>query len=217
MGSEMCIRDRMDEEWANRPDEVLEYCLRDAELPLDIMHKIQAFRRKEAVAAVAKVALDTSANGTTSQLIDSLVIRLADRNSIGVPLTGSADKKEGQIEGGYVHDGEAGLHRWVAILDFKSMYPSIMIGKNICYTTRIDEGSTDQPAEDEEVHEAPTGAKFRNESGRRGMVPTLLEDLMSQRDVHKAGMREAKDDAKRSYHDQMQYAVKILMQSLIHI
>ena len=129
-------------------------------------------RRKEAIAAVAKVALDTSANGTTSQLIDSLVIRMADRTSIGVPLTGSADRKEGQIEGGYVHDVQAGLHRWVAILDFKSMYPSIMIGKNICYTTRIDEGSTDQPEDGEEIYEAPTGAKFRNESGRRGMVPT---------------------------------------------
>ena len=120
---------KMDEEWAARPDVVIEYCLRDAELPLNIMHKIQAFRRKEAVAAVAKVPLDTSANGTTSQLIDSLVIRMADRTGIGVPLTGSADKKESQIEGGYVHDVEAGLHRWVAILDFKSMYPSIMIGK----------------------------------------------------------------------------------------
>ncbi len=204
---------KMDEEWKNRPQEVLEYCLRDAELPLDIMHKIQAFRRKEAVAAVAKVSLDTSANGTTSQLIDSLVIRLADRSSIGVPLTGSADRKEGQIEGGYVHDVQAGLHRWVAILDFKSMYPSIMIGKNICYTTRIDDGSTDQPSEKEEIHVAPTGAKFRNKSGRRGMVPYLLEDLMSQRDVHKAGMRDAKDESQRSYHDQMQYAVKILMNS----
>ena len=204
---------KMDEEWANRPDVVIEYCLRDAELPLDIMHAIQAFRRKEAVAAVAKVSLDTSANGTTSQLIDSLVIRMADRTAIGVPLTGSADKKEGQIEGGYVHDVKAGLHRWVAILDFKSMYPSIMIGKNICYTTRIDDSSTDQPAEDEISYESPTGARFRNEEGRRGMVPTLLEDLMSQRDVHKAGMRNAKDDAKRSYHDQMQYAVKILMNS----
>ena len=204
---------KMDEEWANRPDVVIEYCLRDAELPLDIMHAIQAFRRKEAVAAVAKVSLDTSANGTTSQLIDSLVVRMADRTAIGVPLTGSADKKEGQIEGGYVHDVKAGLHRWVAILDFKSMYPSIMIGKNICYTTRIDDSSTDQPSEDEISYESPTGAKFRNEKGRRGMVPTLLEDLMSQRDVHKAGMRSAKDNAKRSYHDQMQYAVKILMNS----
>lgn len=204
---------KMDEEWAARPDVVIEYCLRDAELPLDIMHKIQAFRRKEAIAAVAKVPLDTSANGTTSQLIDSLVIRMADRTAIGVPLTGSADKKEGQITGGYVHDVEAGLHPWVAILDFKSMYPSIMIGKNICYTTRIGEGSTDQPVDGEEIYTSPTGAKFRNENGRRGMVPTLLEDLMSQRDVHKAGMRNANDDAIHSYHDQMQYAVKILMNS----
>ena len=204
---------KMDEEWAARPDVVIEYCLRDAELPLNIMHEIQAFRRKEAVAAVAKVSLDTSANGTTSQLIDSLVVRLADRSSIGVPLTGSADKKEGKITGGYVHDVEAGLHPWVAILDFKSMYPSIMIGKNICYTTRIDEGSTDQPVEGEETHESPTGAKFRNESGRRGMVPKLLENLMSQRDEHKSGMKSAKDDVTHSYHDQMQYAVKILMNS----
>ncbi len=204
---------KMDEEWAVRPEVVIEYCLRDAELPLDIMHQIQAFRRKEAVAAVAKVSLDTSANGTTSQLIDSLVIRLADRSEIGVPLTGSADKKEGQITGGYVHDVEAGLHPWVAILDFKSMYPSIMIGKNICYTTRVDSGSTDQPSEGEIVYESPTGAKFRNEKSRQGMVPKLLENLMSQRDEHKSGMRNAKDDTIYSYHDQMQYAVKILMNS----
>ena len=33
---------KMDEEWANRPDEVMAYCVRDAELPLDILHAIQA-------------------------------------------------------------------------------------------------------------------------------------------------------------------------------
>ena len=203
----------MDEEWANRPEVVMEYCLRDAEIPIDIMHEIQAFRRKEAIAAVAKVPLDVSANGTTSQLIDSLVIRLADRTGIAVPMTGSAERKEGQIQGGYVHDVEAGLHPWVAILDFKSMYPSIMIGKNICYTTRIEASSTDQPAEDEEIYTSPTDAKFRNESARKGMVPHLLEQLMAQRDEHKAGMKNADSDSIYSYHDQMQYAVKILMNS----
>ena len=119
---------KMDEEWAARPDVVMEYCIRDAELPLDILEELQAIRRKEATAAVAKVNFDTAANGSSSQLVDSLIIRLADRENVAVPLTGSAEPKEGQITGGYVHDVDAGLHPWIAVLDFKSMYPSIMIG-----------------------------------------------------------------------------------------
>jgi DNA polymerase I len=205
----------MDEEWATRPDEVLAYCVRDAALPLDILQAIQAVRRKEAVAAVAKVPLETAANGSTSQLIDSLVIRMADRQRVAVPMTGSADAKEGQITGGYVHDVEAGLHPWIAVLDFKSMYPSIMIGHNICYTTRID-GSQTSDSVRIRVHEAPTGALFRHQDERKGMVPALLEDLMAQRDQHKASLKQAKasgDTMAAGFHDAMQYAVKILMNS----
>ena len=205
----------MDEEWATRPDEVMAYCVRDAELPLDILQAIQAVRRKEAVASVAKVPLETAANGSTSQLIDSLVIRLADEQNVAVPLTGSAEKKEGQITGGYVHDVEAGLHPWIAILDFKSMYPSIMIGHNICYTTRVDPAQPDQPSR-EDVHASPDDVLFRKAALRKGMVPTLLEDLMAQRDEHKSALKHAKangDDVAQGFHDAMQYAVKILMNS----
>ena len=206
---------KMDQEWANRPDEVMEYCIRDAALPLDILDAIQAVRRKEAVAAVAKVTFETAANGSTSQLIDSLVIRWADRNAVAVPLTGSAEAKVGQITGGYVHDVEAGLHPWIAVLDFKSMYPSIMIGKNICYTTRVDPAQPNQPGEGR-FHVAPTDAKFRLAEDREGMVPALLKLLMAQRDEHKGALKTAKEQgntASSSFHDAMQYAVKILMNS----
>ena len=33
---------KMDEEWASRPDEVLEYCVRDTVLPLDILEKMKS-------------------------------------------------------------------------------------------------------------------------------------------------------------------------------
>ena len=205
---------KMDEEWANRPDVVLDYCRRDAELPLDILDALQVVRRKEAVAAVGKVPFETAANGSTSQLIDSLVIRHADRSGIAVPMTGSAEPKEGQITGGYVHEVEAGLHPWIAVLDFKSMYPSIMIGHNICYTTRVDPAHPEQPDGEDEVHVAPTGVRFWASKHRVGLVPHLLEDLMGQRELHKRGMQEAGDDnTQRSFHDDMQYAVKILMNS----
>ena len=48
------------------------------------------------------------------------------------------------------------------------------------------------------------------------MVPLLLEDLMQQRDEHKAAIKAAQsvqDVSAEAFHDAMQYAVKILMNS----
>jgi DNA polymerase I len=196
---------RMDEEWAARPDVVLEYCAKDALLPIEILDAISATRRKEALAAVAKVPLETAIGGTTSRWLDSLVIRLADRENVAVPITHRGGRSDA-ITGGYVHEVEAGRTPWVAVLDFKAMYPSIMIANNICHTTRIDrvEGGV-------EFNESPIGTKFLKRSEREGLVPRLLQDLMAQRDHHKAMMKT--DGADRLFHDQMQYAVKLLMNS----
>jgi DNA polymerase I len=196
---------RMDEEWAARPDVVLEYCAQDALLPIEILDAISATARKEALASVGKVPLETAIIGSTSQWLDSLVIRLADRENIAVPMTRRGGKSDA-ITGGYVHDIEGGRYPWVAVLDFKSMYPSIMISNNICHTTRVD--SSD---ETNEVNLSPSGTKFLKKEVREGLVPRLLEDLMAQRDEHKALMKNAKDDSIRMFHDQMQSAVKILM------
>ncbi len=206
---------QIDKEWDERPDVVVEYCLKDAELPLDILNEIQAIRRKEAIASVAKTSLFVGTNGSTSQLLDSLAIRHADYRKIAVPMSNWGSGNE-QITGGYVHEVEAGVHPWVAVLDFKSMYPSIMIAKNICYTTLVDSSRTNEEISDSELHVSPTGARFRSSSIRKGLVPELLEDLMFQRDTHKHEMRtakESKDIVKHQFHDAMQYAVKILMNS----
>ena len=201
---------QMDAEWANRPDEVLHYCVRDTVLPLEILSEIHATMRKEALAVVAKVPLETAIGGTTSQWIDSLVIRLADREGIAIPRTKGGARRD-QIAGGYVHEVEPGIHPWVAVLDFKSMYPSIMISNNICSTTRVN-SSPDGVT----THESPIGTHFLPNSERVGLVPRLLQDLMTQRDQQKALMKHCSqtgDDAGARFHDQLQYALKILMNS----
>jgi DNA polymerase I len=140
---------------------------------------------------------------------------LADRNSIAIPRTRRGGRAE-KIEGGYVHDVESGLYPWIAVLDFKSMYPSIMIHNNICYTTRIDALRTDELPQGIEAHESPSGARFLPEKVRRGIVPQLLQKLMLQRDAHKQLMRAAKvaeDIDEMYFHDRMQAAVKVLMNS----
>ena len=62
---------QMDREWAERPDEVLEYCVRDTILPLDILDRLQSVARKEALASVSLTTVETASVGTTSQWIDS--------------------------------------------------------------------------------------------------------------------------------------------------
>ena len=203
---------QMDREWAERPEEVLEYCVRDTVLPLDILDRLQSVARKEALASVSMTTVETASSGTTSQWLDSLVIRLADRRNVSVPTTNSGPRRRDQITGGYVHEVEAGLEPWVVVLDFKSMYPSIMIANNICSTTLLRDGSVD----DSHSVSPTTETRYLSKEDRLGLVPQLLEQLMQSREVHKAALsvaRESGDEAEAFLQDQLQYAVKILMNS----
>ena len=203
---------QMDKEWAERPEEVLEYCVRDTVLPLDILDRLQSVARKEALASVSLTTVETASSGTTSQWLDSLVIRLADRRNVSVPTTNSGPRRRDQITGGYVHEVDAGLEPWVVVLDFKSMYPSIMIANNICSTTLLRDGSVD----DSHSVSPITKTRYLSKEDRLGLVPQLLEQLMQSREVHKAALsvaRESGDEAEAFLQDQLQYAVKILMNS----
>jgi len=203
---------KMDEEWASRPDVVMEYCVRDTHLPLDILGHLKAIARKEALASVSLTAVETAANGTTSQWIDSLVMRLADKEGIAVPMTNAGPRKRDQIAGGYVHEVEPGMEPWVVVLDFKSMYPSIMISNNICSTTLVRDDH-----EDPSHSVSPTtGTRYKSKEEMNGLVPRLLEDLMAKRDLYKKEMEQAQasnDMVEAFLLDQLQYAVKILMNS----
>ncbi|MDP6661596.1 MAG: DNA polymerase domain-containing protein [Candidatus Thalassarchaeaceae archaeon] len=203
---------KMDEEWAERPDEVLDYCVRDTVLPLNILDKLKSTARKEALASVSLTTVDIAATSTTSRWIDSLVIRLADRRGVAVPNTNQGPRKRDRIAGGYVHEVEPGVAPWVVVLDFKSMYPSIMISNNICSTTLVRDDS-----EDGSHSVSPTtNTRYISKEERFGLVPQLLEGLMDSRDRHKTALAKANeegDEAEAFLQDQLQYAVKILMNS----
>jgi len=194
---------KMDEEWAADKVKVIKYCVQDAHLALRVLEKIAMLNRSMDLAAVSKLPLDDVVNGTTSQLIDSILIRLADRNNVAVPMTTRNYEDTEAIEGGYVHDIKSGLHHWVLTLDFRSMYPSTIISKNICFTTLHPDGTI----------VSPSGAKFLDKSVRVGLLPGILEDLMRERAATKKAMREAKTPDEADYYNGLQEAIKILMNS----
>jgi len=191
----------MDQEWKDDKEKVMRYCVKDAELSLRILNTLGTVRKGMDLAAVSKLPLEDVLTSGSSQLIDSILIRKADRMGVGVPLTGNFNRDE-QIEGGYVHTMAPGLYHWVCVLDFKSMYPSLIISKNICFTTLSDDGEI----------ESPVGVRFVSKERKTGILPGILEDLLNERDDIKRRMRSASDE-ERHYLDGLQNAVKILMNS----
>ena len=191
---------RMDEEWARDPDRVIEYCKRDAELPILLLLELGIIQKNIDLSQVSRLPVGNVITGRTSTLIDSLLIREAERKEIGIPLTIHKQKK-GKIAGGYVHALRAGLYRWVCVLDFKSMYPSIIIANNICFTTKSWEGDKI----------APNGARFLSRQRKEGILPGILKKLMNDRELAKERSRDAKSDEERSYYEGFQQAIKVLM------
>ncbi|UCE72845.1 MAG: DNA polymerase II [Methanomassiliicoccales archaeon] len=197
---------KIDEEWDNNPDKVVEYCLQDARLALNILKKIRVLGKAMDLATVSKLPLDDAINGRTSTFIDSILIREADRANAAVPLSGGKGGRE-KIEGGYVHSIEPGLYDMVCVLDFKSMYPSLIIANNICFTTLDPDGSI----------KSPVGVHFLSKKKREGLVPRVLIRLMKDRDEFKAKMKLAKkkgDEESFVYYNGLQEAVKVLMNAI---
>ena len=190
----------MDEEWAANREKVIEYCFKDAELALRILLSVGTVRKGMDLATVSKLPVEDVLTSGTSTLVDSLLIRLADREGIGVPSNSKAVRTE-QIEGGYVHDMNPGLYHWVTVLDFKSMYPSLIIAKNICFTTMCDDGEI----------VSPEGVRFMSKERREGLLPRLLSQLMNERDSIKKAMKTASTPEEHDYLDGLQAAVKVLM------
>lgn len=200
-GKHELSRRKIDEEWQKDREKVIRYCLHDAELSLRILEKIGRIEKTLDLAAVSKLPLEDVLHGRTSNLIDSILIRAADRAKIAVPMMKMRGGRVDQIEGGYVHSLQPGLYEWVISLDFRAMYPSLIIENNICFTTVSASGTV----------ASPTGAKFLAADEKKGLLPVILENLMKDRQEVRTKMREEADPAMREFYDGLQAAIKVLM------
>ncbi|HYA54781.1 MAG TPA: DNA polymerase domain-containing protein, partial [Thermoplasmata archaeon] len=195
-------RRAIEREWADDPVRVMEYCEHDADLALRILQRLRTVEKAADLATVAHLPLEEGMNGRTSLYIDSILIPRADARNVGVPMSHFAGR-ENPIEGGYVHPIRPGINRWVVVLDFKSMYPSIIISRNLCFTTLSPDGTT----------VAPSGARFLAPSVRHGIIPEILSDLLAERARFRKAAQTATSPELREYYDGLQNAVKVLMNS----
>ncbi|CEP63900.1 DNA-directed DNA polymerase alpha catalytic subunit POL1 LALA0_S09e05006g [Lachancea lanzarotensis] len=112
--------------------------------------------------------------------------------------------KKSKYQGGLVFEPEKGLHKnYVLVMDFNSLYPSIIQEFNICFTT-VDR----DPNNIEELPNVPDG------QSKQGVLPRLLANLVDRRKEVKKILKAETDPHKRVQCDIRQQALKLTANSM---
>ena len=94
------------------------------------------------------------------------------------------------FEGATVNQPITGFHkRPVAVLDWMSLYPSVMCAHNLCYSTMlipVERGKaySEEEVETHEISDALTTC-FVRPAKHRGILPRIIEGLLAERKIAK--------------------------------
>ncbi|XP_026684257.1 DNA polymerase delta catalytic subunit-like [Diaphorina citri] len=123
---------------------------------------------------------------------------------------------EDQFEGATVIEPKKGYYADpIATLDFSSLYPSIMMAHNLCYTTLLTPQTiTKLELTPDQYSKTPCGNFFLKSSLRKGLLPEILENLLSARKQAKNDLKKETDEFKKKVLDGRQLALKISANSV---
>ncbi|KDQ61581.1 hypothetical protein JAAARDRAFT_31037 [Jaapia argillacea MUCL 33604] len=192
------------------------YCLKDAYLPQRLLDKLMCFVNLTEMARVTGVPFNyLLSRGQSIKVLSQLFRRANDEGYVIPSLKGEGT--DDQYEGATVIEPEKGYYDVpIATLDFSSLYPSIMMAHNLCYTTLLDRGTIDRLnlTKDVDYIQTPNNDFFVKSSKRKGLLPSVLEDLIAARKRAKADLKSEKDPFKRAVLDGRQLALKISANSV---
>ncbi|ODN96338.1 hypothetical protein I350_08365 [Cryptococcus amylolentus CBS 6273] len=192
------------------------YCLKDAYLPQRLLDKLMCFVNYTEMARVTGVPFNyLLARGQQIKVISQLYRNAADAGYV-IPAMRSEGSDE-QYEGATVIEPSKGYYDVpIATLDFASLYPSIMMAHNLCYTTLLDKATIDRLklVEGEDYVHTPNNDYFATTNRRKGLLPTILENLLGARKRAKQDLKVEKDPFKRAVLDGRQLALKVSANSV---
>lgn len=182
-------------------DALIEYSREDAEAAFAIGEKFLPLQYALA-RIVGQTPFDIS-RASTSAMVDWLLLRKTHNKGEIAPNhpSGKEYKRRASqsYEGAYVLEPEKGLHENLVQLDFRSLYPSIIITHNIDPLTVGCDCCEDNTS--------PAGYTFCK--NKKGFIPDILKTLLDERSKIKEKMK--KSDDKMLF--VQQWALKILANS----
>jgi len=205
--------EQMVEIWSKKEhmERLVEYNLWDSRLTFMLSEQIlpQVFAISS---LVGEIPFDSS-RYTYSQLVEAFLIRKAFEDGRIIPNSPKAEEKERRMlelpyKGAIVIEPKRGIHSNLIVLDFKSLYPTIICTHNVSPET-INCGH-----ESCKQNMAP-GTKYYFCKQQEGFIPKHLKQLISLRKRLKEKMKKLPKGSKEyRILDNQQYAVKIISNSV---
>ncbi|KAJ1958889.1 hypothetical protein EC988_000007 [Linderina pennispora] len=179
---------------AGKISEIAEYCWVDSVLTLDIWDKLGLWHAVAEQCKLYRVHIhEMYSSGQQKRIFNQLYFYAHRRGYV-------FDKEKNfrthfKYEGAHVLEPKPGIYRNCSVVDFASLYPSIIIAQNICYTTLVG------------------GAEPRFHREHTGLVPEILQHLISSRKEVKRLLAAETDPVLKTIYDKRQFAYKVCANS----
>ena len=179
------------------------YCLKDAYLPIRLLDKLMVLVNNAEMARVTGVPIGWLLERGQQIKVFSQMLRKGKNKNLLFPTVeysggGQDQQNAAGYEGATVIEPIKGFYnRPIATLDFASLYPSIMMAHNLCYSTLIRKADVAKYPP-ESYTRTPAGDVFVKASSFPGILPEILTELLQARKNAK-NMMKSVDPASLEY------------------
>lgn len=194
---------------------VAEYCIHDSVLTLLLFDKFFMWTEVcEMARAMCCSIEDIYTRGEQLKVLNQIIFKCVERD---VVLTKRKDKTVDafKYEGAFVLEPKWGIFEGCTVVDFQSLYPSVLISYNFCPSTHVSSKYINKNMVNVvDINEKKTHY-FRKHP--IGLLPDLAQGLLNERFSVKTQLKETTDELTRMVLDRRQNALKICANSIYGI
>ena len=192
------------------------YCVQDAVLPQKLMDCFMLLYNTIGMSRVSGVPMTMVLTRGQQIKVTCQLLRYCKNLGLILPYTPPRNGDVEKFDGATVLDPVIGFHKDfpVSVLDFASLYPSIMIAWNLCYTTLVSKAEAMRIGL-ENCHCTPIGQYFVKKKIKEGLLPQIAKRVLAARKAAKKEMKKwPEDSVEYGVLNARQLALKVFANSL---
>ncbi|KAJ6254963.1 intein-containing DNA polymerase delta catalytic subunit precursor [Anaeramoeba flamelloides] len=185
---------------------ICKYMIRDCQIILNLFDKLLILITCIELSRVVGIPMNYVFSRGESIKVISLLFRMAHPQGYLIPIIKSNEMT--QHPGSLIIDPQVGFYENpIVTLDYASLYPTIIISNNLCYTSFVNT-NIEEMKKKHSLNRTPDGHYFVKKELVDGIVPQLLRQLLSERTKTKQQMKIETDPLIKDILNVRQLAIK---------